>query len=305
MLYDLKYTNEKGQTIVFKGDEVVFRDTVASSDKLVNATNPYSLIKFEGFGEVGTNLQTQRSPYQDGSIAVDSVLNERYPYLEFVIRANEYKSLAEYRKHATRVFNPKIPGTFELGQGSDKYLIDAYPENAPLYPDEELDALGRLQRVLVFLVSPNPYWRSPNQESQPLQAYVGNFKLPMTFPFELGTSGSRTTLYNDGDSPAPVQIEINGPITNPQIFNRTTGEFIRVNRSISEGEKIVIDTESGQKKVVVVSADGTESQAFGYLDADSTLFNLEIGENEIEHVADSGNRHAKVIVRWQNRYVGV
>lgn len=262
---------------------------------------PFILSKIEGLGDVEADIQSQKSPYQDGETHIDTLLEPRFIEMEISVVG---ENIEENRRYLAKVMNPKLSGVLQYENNSIIRVINGVSEHVPKFPSGD-DRNQVYQLALVNIKCPNPYWKSLNQQAKPLQAYVGKFKLPMTFPFELGTSGSRATLYNDGDLPAPIEIDINGPITNPQIFNRTTGKFIRINRSISEDEKIIINTESGQKKVSVISSNGTESQAFGYLDAESTLFNLEIGENEIEHVADSGNRHAEVIVRWQNMYVGV
>lgn len=56
---------------------------------------------------------------------------------------------------------------------------------------------------------------------------------------------------------------------------------------------------------MVVDKNGVESSAFGYLDHASTLLYLNLFENEIEHVADAGNCHAQVIIRWQTEYVAL
>src|SRR5699024_6768635 len=107
-----------------------------------------------------------------------------------------------------------------------------------------------------------------------LQSYVGNFKLPTTFPIKLGVAGSRTELDNLGDVPSPVQIEVRGPTTNPQIHNRTTGKYIRIERSIARDEIMYINTEPGNKSIVIDRGNGVVEQAFGYLSDESDMFNL-------------------------------
>lgn len=264
--------------------------------------NPFLINSLEGIGEVEADTQTQKAPYQDGESYIESYLQPRFIDMEGQILKRDKKEIREHRRIITRTVNPKYGLgriTFELD--GETFVIDAVPEGIPSFPERSMDVWQKFQ---VSWFCPDPYWRSTNNESKALQAYVGNFKLPMTFPFMLGTSGSSTTLYNDGDSSAPVQIEIHGPITNPQIFNRTTGESMRINRTIDKGEVLRIDTTPGQKSITVENNDGIK-QAFGHLDSDSTLWHLATGENRIEHVADSGNRHAEVIVRWGNRYSGV
>lgn len=271
----------------------------------IGSSAPFMLQSSEGFGDVSADMHSQNAPYMDGSIFIDSTLQERSLSFNFTILADSSKDLMNKRRFVSKVLNPRNGlGTLRYEKGGFIYEITAIAESIPQYPSGSENRGMTYQRVVIDLIAPDPYWRSLNQESKPLQAYVGNFKLPMTFPFELGVSGSSTTLYNDGDAPAPVQIKINGPTTNPQIFNRTTGEYIRINRTIAKGEVMNIDTTPGQKSIIIESEE-EEKQAFGYLDPESTLWDLEIGENEIEHVADSGNRHAKVFVKWQNRFVGV
>jgi len=267
---------------------------------------PYRLYFVEGLGDVESDTQTNRSPFQDGVNYLDSVLEPRYITIELRINATSESDLTQLRSHLSTVFNPKLSlGKLTYKNGDSVKEILAVSESIPYYPDGATNRGRTFQKVMITLIAPNPYWRSPNETTKPLVAYKGNFKLPMTFPFMLGTSGSKTTLYNDGDVPSPVRIEIHGPTTNPQIFNRTTGQYIRINRTIAQGEVMHINTESGRQRIIVIDEEGNESSAFGYLDHESDLFYLELGENIIEHVADAGNRHAEVIVRWDSMYVGV
>lgn len=284
---EIEFINSRGVSVLFDG-------------------NPYGLVSIEGLGDVESEAQSQKAPYIDGVDYIESVFEPRYLPTEILIRGKDYSEVASLRRDLSSILNPKL-GLGELhyrSPGGREYIIPAVGESVPVYPD--LEARGELwQRGLVTFMAPNPYWRSPNETAKPLVAYVGNFKLPMTFPFMLGTSGSKTTLYNDGDVPAPVRIEMHGPTTNPQIFNRTTGEYIRINRTIAQGEVMHINTESGRQRITVTDEEGKETSAFGYLDHNSDLFYLELGENIIEHVADAGNRHAEVIVRWDSMFVGV
>src|SRR5690625_1267297 len=268
----------------------------------------FDAVSIEGLGGVGSDVQSQKSPYQDGLTYIDSMLEPRYIDVEFIIRGERYREVRSKRGSITSALNPKLGlGTIVYESDRIRRELLAIPESVPYFPDKE-NRGKRWQRGTVTFIAPNPYWRSPNETTKPLVAYEGGFTLPFTLPFTLGRSGSKTVLYNDGDVPAPMRIEIHGPTTNPQIFNRTTGEHIRINRTVAEGEVMHINTESGRQRITVTDENGNETNAFGYLDSESSIlsqFNLELGENEIEHVADAGNRHAEVIVRWDDLYVGV
>lgn len=264
--------------------------------------SPFLIESLEGIGEVETNFQEQSSPYQDGSTHIDSLLSPRFIDLEGAITKLNLKQIRELRRSMIRVCNPKKGlGKITLELDGETVEIEAIA-NVPSLPDR---GTNPFQRFSIEFKCPNPYWRSPNQTTKPLLAYKGKFTLPMTFPFEFGVAGSRTTLYNDGDVETPVRIEVHGPTTNPNIINRTTGENIKINRTISQGETMYINTEKGRQRIVIIDENNNESNAFGYLDHNSTLFYLDLLENEIEHVADSGNRHAEVIISWDSMYAGI
>lgn len=158
MQYKLKYTNDKGESIEFGGEKYHFVEPGENG-----SNNPsFKVIKFEGFGEVGADVQLQKAPFQDGSTHIDTRLQERNPYLEFVIVADDWSNLSNYRKYVSSVFNPKINGRFELSFDNKTYVLDSIPESVPFFADE--DAVGRSQVVSVNFICPSPYWKSPTIE---------------------------------------------------------------------------------------------------------------------------------------------
>lgn len=268
MFYDLKYTNEAGDFIKFGSDDV-------------------KVVALEGFGDVEADIQRQKAPYQDGSTFIDSVLQERYLYISFAIRGGKYKDLADMRRKLGRVFNPKVGGRLSLSHDGGEYEINCYPEHVPKFPDNGTDAVGRLQSVGVDLVAPNPYWRSPSITEEP--AFEPRFRFPIRGPFIMGVQRNDRLIYNDGDAPAPIKVDFYGPADSPVIENKTSGEFIRINKRLEEGQVFKIDT--SDSSVIYVDEDGTETNVFHWIDLNSTFFKLDIGENDITcHCAISNNQ---------------
>jgi len=264
--------------------------------------SPLLIESLEGIGEVDADIQGQTAPYSDGDMYIDTLLQPRFIDLEGSILKRDFIEIREFRRHILRVCNPKLGlGKITLELDGDIKEIMGVLDGSPAFPERGRDVF---QKFMINWKCPDPYWKDLNRVSRPLQSYVGNFTLPTTFPFELGVAGSRTTLFNEGDVPAPVSIDIHGPTTNPQIINRTTGDYIRINRSIADDEILHINTASGQQRVEIYR-DNSIEQGFGYLDHNSELFSLELGENEIEHIADAGDRNAIVAVSWQSRYTGI
>ncbi|WP_346206822.1 phage tail domain-containing protein [Caldifermentibacillus hisashii] len=299
MLYKLKYINERGESIEFKGNQYDFQEPIEFKNK---TTNPFNLIRFEGFGEVGADVQLQKAPFQDGSTHIDTRLQERNPYLEFVIVSDDWSNLSNYRKYVSSVFNPKINGRFELSFDNKTYVLDSIPESVPFFADE--DTVGRSQVVSVNLICPNPYWKSPTIEEQP--TFEPLFQFPFEGAFQMGIQRDLRIINNDSDTEVPIQVEFYGPAINPIITNKTTGEFIKVNQTLQENEYMRIDTTEGKKSVVFINVEtGEERNVFNWIDLGSTFFQLQIGENAIEYSADNDIQGAIVNIYWQKHFVGV
>ena len=173
MLYQLKYTNSRGEVLEFKPNENLF---VNPTEVVVHGSFPYRLQTFEGFGEVGANIGTTKAPYQDGSTIVDRTLEERFPYLRFFIIAKDWDELSKYRRKAGRVFNPKLSGKFELRYGENVFVLNANPESVPVFGSE--DMVGKSQLVSVNFIAPNPYWQTESITEEP------TFEPLFHFPFE-------------------------------------------------------------------------------------------------------------------------
>ncbi|WP_424474839.1 phage tail family protein [Oceanobacillus kimchii] len=274
----------------------------ARGERIVFYLSPILIESLTGIGEVDADLQGQKSPYQDGETHLDVILQPRFIDLEGSILKTDLKEMKAYRKYILRVCNPKLGlGKITLELDGDIKEIFGVLDGTPAFPERGRDVW---QKFLITWKCPSPYWRDPNQTSESLQSYVGNFTLPFTLPFELGVSGSHTTLFNNGDIPASVRIDIQGPVTNPQILNKTNGQWLKVNRSIARNEILHIDTTEGRKRVEIYR-NGRVYDVFGYLDYDSEWIKLDTGANEIEHIADAGDSNSLVAITWNSMYVGI
>ena len=274
----------------------------ARGESIVFYLAPLLITSLTGIGEVDVDLQSQKSPYQDGDTHIDTVLQPRYIDLEGAIIETDLKEIKKYRKNILRICNPKLGlGKITLELDGDIKEIYGVPDGSPVFPERGQEPV---QNFAITWKCPDPYWRDPREISRALRAYQGRFTLPTTFPIEFGVEGDTTILINDGDTPAPITIDIQGPVTNPQVINKTTGQFIRVNLSLSENEVLHIDT--GRPRRVEIYRDGrTIENAMGYIDHYSDFWELSVGSNEVQYIADAGNANAIVAVAWQNRYVGI
>lgn len=278
----LTYENSRGESIVFY-------------------LSPLLITSLSGIGEVEADLQSQKSPYQDGVNHIDTLLQPRYPELEGVILETDLTDIKQYREQILRVCNPKLGvGKLTLELDGDLKVNYGVLDGTPSFPDK---GKSPNQTFLITWKCPNPYWLSPSIESEP--TFEALFSFPFSGSFEMGVQRDRRIINNDGDAEAPIEIEFHGPATNPKITNNTTGEYIKVNQALGENEVMKIDTTPGEKSVYFVQEDGTEVNVFNWIDLDSTFFQLQLGENEIQYTADNNIQDAEVNMYYQKRYVGV
>ena len=106
-------------------------------------------------------------------------------------------------------------------------------------------------------------------------------------------------VVNMGDVETPVKIEFQGPATNPKIENRTTGEYIQVQRNLSLGDTLLLTTDFGAKRVEINGVN-----AFHYIDLNSVFWQLRPGDNIVEYSSDEPTEPAAVVISYRNRYVG-
>ncbi|PAE24081.1 phage tail domain-containing protein [Bacillus sp. 7894-2] len=287
MLYEISYTNERGQTIDF------------------DLSPQLKALSFEGFGEVEADVQSHRSPYQDGSRFIDSILHERPLEIMFMITGSSDYDIAQTRRNLSQVFNPKIPGTLTVIASGRTFLINVVPEHVPTFPSGPSNQGARYQKGAIDLIAHDPYWREPQQVSHALTAYEGLFSFPFSFPIEFGTEGDSTVVRNRGTVETSIELNIQGPVVNPVVTNETTGEYLKLNRALAANEVLHINTSRHNKRVEIYRDGLVIEKAWGYLDEFSDFFSLIPGDNLLSYKADSGTDIAIASVVWHNKFLGI
>lgn len=287
--------------------KLVFENSKGESIELFS--HPYRLMRVDGLGDVGVDVQTQKVPFQDGESLIDTVLEPRYMQIEVKIIGDNLEDVEAKRRRLASVFNPKLQlGTLRYIRGDMIREIDAVAETVPAFPDGSTNRGRTFQKAVINLIAPNPYWKSPIVTEEPMAAFVPLFEFPSddywfededgNLYFEVGTEGERRTFVIEGDAEVPVKITFHGPSVNPEVRNNTTGEYIRVNRTLGPDDVLFIDTSNATVEI-------NGQNVFNWIDLGSTFWKLQVGANEIQYTADSGKEEASLIVEWQERFISV
>ena len=282
-------------------EKVTFINSRGQSVQLGNDA-PFILTKIEGTGAVNIDMQSQKSPYQDGVSYLGNTLDPRPISMEIMVLGDNIEEMARHRHELLQVFNPKLgQGKLIYQLGSIKREIRAISELAPVFPDDK-NFKDTMQSGLIQLYCPNPFWMDEYETSQEIITWIGGMSFPLRLPTKFSMAGPKViNVINDGDVETPIKLEIYGPATNPKITLRETGEFLRIKRILTSDDVVTITTEFGNKRVEL-----NGENAFNILDLPSSkFFTLDVGDNVIELTTEDVNNNANVKISYRNRYIGV
>ena len=280
----LIYINENGLDIEIKYSYPYFFQTILGDDGLKNEISTY------------TNY------YNDGCFVNNQKLVSRDIEITGVLRGNTKEEELKKREYLLKVFNPKVGGKLIYENGNVKKTIKCVVDEGPKFSNRNV---YKQKNFIISLICPNPYWKDIHEDTEIVSTWIGGWKFEFKLPFRFKQRGEpKKNIYNDGHVETPVEIIFKGPAVNPSIINHATGEFIKVERTLTSDDTLYITTEFGNKKVEI-ERDGVRQNAFHYIDLDSTFFQLQIGDNMIEYTTDNELEPQSVEIRYRNRYLGV
>lgn len=289
----LRYTNEYGDTI-YLGEE-----------------RPFIYLSHSGLDSMNAKQSLIKSPYQIGKTSLGNDIDERPFTIKFALISDTDEEQEKLREEVLRAFSPIAKGSLKLyGVTFKREFGVCEVKTTPKFKDDDYTTFNHILECQVSLVSPDALlvdlFDTEFQLSQVVPMIEFPFEVEVGQTFEVGQLNKGGVEYvNDGNAPAPIQVEIFGPVKTPKVTNLTTGEFILVNTPIMANERMVIDTTFTSKKVVIIDDTGVERNAFHYIDLDTTFFQLNVGVNKLEFDAEEGNDTATIKVFLRRRWTGV
>lgn len=154
----------------------------------------------------------------------------------------------------------------------------------------------------VTLVSTDPYALAASESSTVVTAGGASGEIGMMSPI---TNPITTTLsptgqqfvINQGDAPTWPRFRVDGPITNPQILNNTTGSLLAFAYTLGPGEFLDVRPERGR-----ILLNGTADRYSALDFAQSSWWQLQPGSNDVRLLASSFSSPAALTVYWRDAY---
>lgn len=181
--------------------------------------------------------------------------------------------------------------------------VDGYVETA------EVDPWTQAQVVQASIICPQPYWRDV-AETYTDASVVSAF---LEFPFSTDSEGmelstvdltASTVITNDGTVPAGIIFELTANIRalQPRIYNLTTGEYMGFYVDMFAGDRLIVNTSTGQKSVTYVH-EGVSHNYINTLMEGSKWLQMGLGANEFSYTTDEGE--CTLGIYHTNMYIGV
>lgn len=168
-----------------------------------------------------------------------------------------------------------------------------------------------LQQPQISIICPDPFWKSVTETHAKFSNTIAMFEFPFSIPSE-GVEFSRienltTTYLNVGEVETGAIIEFYAEttqISNPKFYNNTTGEFFGLNFDMYIGDRIIVNTQKGEKSVILKRGNTTRNLLSNRTEGSSWIL-FEPGINEISYSAEEGTENLIVTVTVIQKYGGV
>ena len=292
-------------------NKIIYKNERGISIEL-NREGPLFLSSVKGFDGLEADLVSFKSAYQDGISVSKTILKDRILTLNchLVVDSEQQRHILKRRLYNT--FNPKFKGHMKIYTDAEQLrgASNLRVIQAPLF-DDDYKGLNDIVSFQIQLAMPLPYFEDINETRADFGNDIGNF----FFDLELEEEGRELSVKNnsivanienlgDAETPLKVVFKAKSSVKNPSIYNVYTKEYIKINRTMAEGEEIIVTTNIGNKRVESY-LNGVTTNIFNDLDIHSSFMWLDIGDNVIRYDAEDMIEQLEVYIYYTNYYLGV
>lgn len=273
---------------------------------------PFKLIDFDP-GRATTSMQTGKSANQDGELYMNNFLEPRDLSVEVLIVAEDIQSRLELERKLNQIFNPKLgEGKLIVDTRGERRAIRVVPDGSPQLLLGTENKTAKVRRVSIPLIAHHPYWGDVDETKQEIALWKGSFEFPWEIPAGEGVElGYRepsliVNCYNPGDHTCGMRIvfKAQGTVTNPSLLNVNTREYIKLNKTMQDGEVITVTTYYGAKRVEMTKG-GITTNIFQYLDfPGSSFIQLYPGDNLFRYDAEKNLESLNIDIYYTPQYLG-
>ncbi len=291
--------------------QIVTYENLLGESVVFGAAPPYVLAHVEGTESADVDRKTMKGALQHGE-TTESVLRQDRA-LELTINLITLSRVEMYHTRAQlcsalgaeSAFDPQTGQRARIVYRNDfgQWWTWAVPRGAPKFQKRIQDIHPSMK---ITFDCDSPFWFSMKENHGGFSVGDVPFRMPLRFPLRFAAREAEVRLQNSGHVRTPVRIIAKGEGEKPSIVNQTTGKRISFIAPLPEGTEMEINTDPSDL-FVRLRHNGTESNAFGYLEVSTPLteFYLAPGPNLVAYESGSASQKTAVDIYWRDRFEGV
>lgn len=261
------------------------------------------------WGNVPATHNTYSYPGQVGESISSTKLNSRTVSVEgwvaYVLSPQEiedvtrfertdyaYKKIKERKEFLNEVINPNDEIRLQVGS----YYIEGRPEASVKYSSTEKENNIYFCKFMFSLFCSNPMFKKDSILKSVTVGDTPMFHFPWIIPPEGYVMGVRNSyamvvVENEGSVPVGGKITFlaNGEVKNPSVELISTGEKIKILKTMHYGESIVINTAEGKDRMVMGGTEDNMENYFRYWSFSNTWIKFPQGDSLLFYRTDNGS----------------
>lgn len=284
-MYTLKVENENGAVLRLSQNE-----------------SKYQIVKIDGLTSPKANITSTILANMHG----EKFKSSRIEMRNIVINVRLKGNVEENRIALYNYFDNGKEVKLYYQNGTRNVFIYGYCENI------DSDFFSQNEEVQISILCLNPFWKNINTTVIDVSQTFDNFEFPFAIEKE-GISFSdyfenrEVTIINSGDVETGTKIILttnSSNVLNPIIYNVHTREFLKLNTSLNVGDKIIINTNKGEKSITKIS-NGIVINEINTLETGSSWLQLNKGSNLFTYQSEENQNSLRVVFEFNNQYKGV
>lgn len=212
-----------------------------------------------------------------------------------------------YALDNARAFSKKLP-YFTKGT---LYFGDHYFTRFVLQKTPHFSSYTPQPRCSLMLYSEKPFWYDLNAVSSVLGGYEKAFCFPVCYDshiYGIRQDGTMAVLRNDGSLPVPFTATLScttTPVVHPKVVDLRTGAYIGFDLTLQPDDTLEIYRSTSDRLAVALTHEGITTNCFAALDEDSTLTELQPGDNVLSLQAENGASYLRASVSFYPMEAGI
>lgn len=273
--------------------------------KLSQNESNYQILKIEGLTPPAAEIHTIVSANAHGSTYKAAKIEPRNIVLQIRPRGN----IGENRLRLYEYFATSDWCKIYFRNDKRSVAIEGYVEAI------ESDLFTNNQVLQISILCPEPFFKDIKESVRDISKQHAAFEFPFEAKIQEGIEFSVferdrfTCVVNYGEADTGMIIEIENilgknPSLIPVIRNYITGELLKINGYFVEGEKIIINTNIGQKSVKKIS-NGVETNLLNSFNLKSDWLQLRKGANHFTYDYTGWDKYYRINIHYSSTYLGV